>query len=239
MPFVGLLWAMASDRSRRVDEAHERLRALQHERRRVQAAWQRVGDAFASNLDLGALLEIVTRAASEALDGEAGQASAVRDGRATATLLSEVPSATQALGLAQETALVRGDAVAAVQEGAVHAIAGVVGGSSEPGGMVSIARGRPFSPDEHAVLAHLCEQAGVSAANAVRHERLQETRRACATRCSTTRSPAWPTGRCSATASTTPCAAARRRSARWCSSWTSTASSSSTTRWATTPATSC
>ena len=65
-------------------------------------------------------------------------------------------------------------------------------------------------------------------------------RRACATRCSTTRSPAWPTGRCSATASTTPCAVTPAgRSARSCSSWTSTASSSSTTRWATTPATSC
>jgi hypothetical protein len=35
---------------------------------------QRVGDALASNLDLEALLELVGRAATEALDGERGRA---------------------------------------------------------------------------------------------------------------------------------------------------------------------
>ena len=64
--------SMAADRSRRIEHAHERLEALNREKRRREAAVQRLGDAFATNLDRDAVLELVGRSATEALDGEAG-----------------------------------------------------------------------------------------------------------------------------------------------------------------------
>ena len=44
LPLVGLLAAMAADRSRRISSAHGRLEALRHERRRREAAVLRVGE---------------------------------------------------------------------------------------------------------------------------------------------------------------------------------------------------
>jgi diguanylate cyclase (GGDEF)-like protein len=52
LPLVALLSAMSADRSRRIGQAHERLGALNRERRRREEAVQRVGDALASNLEL-------------------------------------------------------------------------------------------------------------------------------------------------------------------------------------------
>ena len=77
LPLVALLSAMSADRSRRIAQAWERLEALNRERHRREAAVQRVGEALASNLDLDGLLELVGRAATEALDGERGRAVAV------------------------------------------------------------------------------------------------------------------------------------------------------------------
>ena len=74
VPLVALLSAMSADRSRRIAQAWERLEALNRERHRREAAVQRVGEALASNLDLEGLLELVGRAATEALDGERGRA---------------------------------------------------------------------------------------------------------------------------------------------------------------------
>src|SRR3954465_107519 len=79
-PLVMLLGHMARDRERRIARAHERLQALERERARLRVAVHRIGDAFASNLDLDALLQIVTRAGVDALDADAGRASADRGG---------------------------------------------------------------------------------------------------------------------------------------------------------------
>src|SRR4051794_22235337 len=80
-PLVMLLGHMARDREHRIARAHERLQALERERARLRVAVHRIGDAFASNLDLDALLQIVTRAGVDALDADAGRASVDRGGR--------------------------------------------------------------------------------------------------------------------------------------------------------------
>ena len=119
LPVVGLLAAMAADRTRKVATAHDRLRALEHERRRLRSAVQSVGDAFASNLNLDALLRIVTGAALEALDGAAGRAIVVDGGRAVAReSFRDAPEALAALAAAERRLLASND-TACVEEGGI------------------------------------------------------------------------------------------------------------------------
>jgi diguanylate cyclase (GGDEF)-like protein len=168
LPLVGLLAAMAADRSRRINDAHDRLEALGVERRRREAAVLRVGDALASNLDLDALLELVGRAATEALDADAGRARA-----AGAAAAPEGPGAA-ALALAERVALAGAGGAADVQQGGQHAIAGVIGEPSEPTGVIAVARATPFSAEERSLLVYLCGQAAVSAGNLAQHDLLRD-----------------------------------------------------------------
>jgi len=73
VPLALLLWMLARDRSRRIEQAHARLKLLERERRRLQSAVRRLGDAFAAKLELDALLEILLHGTLEALDGAAGR----------------------------------------------------------------------------------------------------------------------------------------------------------------------
>ena len=168
LPVLGLLVVMARDRRHRIARAHDRLVALEHERLRLRGAIERVGDAFASSLDIDALLEIVTRAAMEALDAEAARANFPHAERASRQLglldSDEVRSALVAAA---------GDDGPVVERAGVHALAGRIGPDGYPIAVVSVARRREFSDDERQTFDHLCEQATVSAANAVRHEQLQ------------------------------------------------------------------
>jgi len=59
LPLVFLLWLLARDRSQRIDQAHHRLKLVEHERARLQVAVRRLGDAFAAKLELRGLLEIL------------------------------------------------------------------------------------------------------------------------------------------------------------------------------------
>jgi diguanylate cyclase (GGDEF)-like protein len=167
VPLVALLSAMAADRSRRINSAHDRLEALRLERRRRDAAVLRVGDALASNLDLDALLELVGRAATEALDGEAGRARTVEaespcDGPVEAALRGAEERAVAASGIAE------------AELAGHHAIAGLIGSAADPIGVISVARTTPFTAEEHSLLVYLCGQAAVSASNVARHELLRD-----------------------------------------------------------------
>ena len=73
VPLVFLLWLLARDRSQRIDQAHHRLKLVEHERARLQIAVRRLGDAFAAKLDLTGLLEILLTGSLEALDAAAGR----------------------------------------------------------------------------------------------------------------------------------------------------------------------
>ena len=175
LPLLVLAAAAAHDRTRRIERAHGRLEALQRERHRLRLAVQRIGDAFASNLDVDALLHIVTHAAVEALDADGGRASVYRgDGRRLLrrATVKDVAALEGALERAARDALALGRP-AQIRCAAGTALACPVGEGALTTGVVSLARrGEGFADDERALLAYLCEQAGVATGNVVRHETL-------------------------------------------------------------------
>lgn len=174
---VAVLAVLARDRNQRIDQAHERLEALQRERRRLQVAVHRIGDAFASKLDLDALLSITTRAAVEAIDADGGRAGAHQGpGRRLVrrATVHEDADLEPALRASENGALDRGEPSVAMVDG-VWALAAPVRApeGNRAAGMISVARrGSAFLGEERDLLIHLCEQAGVAAANIDRHETL-------------------------------------------------------------------
>jgi diguanylate cyclase (GGDEF)-like protein len=72
-PLALLLWLLARDRHRRIEQAHHRLKLLEHGRGRLQSAVRRLGDAFAAKLELDALLDILLHGAIDAVDAAAGR----------------------------------------------------------------------------------------------------------------------------------------------------------------------
>lgn len=159
--------------SRQLELRQEQLR---QERSRLEGSIRRIGETFASNLDAGALLEIVVRTAADVLPADCGQASVhERDGQwhqraATGNLagfqeaIREVEAA--ALRSNQPENLV----------GEHNALAVPLTGAQGRGavlGMVTVARrGRSFSENEREVFDYLACQATVSLENVGRHELL-------------------------------------------------------------------
>ena len=72
LPLAALLFLLARERHKRIEQAQHRLQVAVRERSRLQSAVRRMGDAFAAKLDLDALLEIMLRGSIEAVDAEAG-----------------------------------------------------------------------------------------------------------------------------------------------------------------------
>ena len=72
-PLALLLWLLSRDRHRRIEQAHHRLKLLEHERGRLQSAVRRLGDAFAAKLELDALLDILLHGAIHSVDAAAGR----------------------------------------------------------------------------------------------------------------------------------------------------------------------
>jgi diguanylate cyclase (GGDEF)-like protein len=174
LPIVGLLSRVERDRNARIAHAHERLEALQRERGRLQIAVQRIGDAFASNLDLDALLELVTRASVEAVDADGGRASArPAPGREAVRRMAvhDDPRADPVLGSAERAALATGLPTYLARDG-LHAAACPVGDRRVPVAVVSLVRDHAFTDADRALFEHLCGQAGIAALNVQRHERL-------------------------------------------------------------------
>src|SRR4051794_25782097 len=172
-PLVMLLGHMARDRERRIARAHERLQALERERRRLRLAVHRIGDAFASNLDLEALLQIVTRAAVEALDAGAGRASVTRGPRLVPRVqVNEQAVLQRVIDAAEQAAVHRGELVG-IGEDAIWALSAPLRVGLASAAAVTVARrGEPFAEQERELFAHLCAQASVSAANVDRHHAL-------------------------------------------------------------------
>src|SRR4051812_21164773 len=76
VPLLVLLAIFATDRRRRIDHAVARLDELELERAKLQGAIRHVGQAFASNLNRGALLALVVDTAVDVLDAACGHATA-------------------------------------------------------------------------------------------------------------------------------------------------------------------
>jgi diguanylate cyclase (GGDEF)-like protein len=147
---------------------------LNHERKRLGKAMDRIGKTFGSTLDRQALLENFVRAAHEGLDGDGARATLQRsDGvpleePATAGALVGLESAIHA---AESGALESGyptevsvEDVSAVAQPLLAEAGGITG-------VVAVARrGRPFTSEERDDLRNLTTQAAVSLANVSLHE---------------------------------------------------------------------
>jgi diguanylate cyclase (GGDEF)-like protein len=176
IPLVGLFAYTARDRLQGVERAHTRLEDLRRERHRLRLAVRRVGDAFASNLDLDALLRIVLHAGVEALDGDAGRASGVAGpGRPASRTTVDGGKATALLARAETFARQSERPVECSARGQV-ALACRIEAGDEIVGIVGVSRGsdHPFDDEERGLLAYLCAQAGVAATNVLRHEALHQ-----------------------------------------------------------------
>jgi len=160
--------------SRQLELRQEQLR---QERSRLEGSIRRIGETFASNLDAGALLEIVVRTAADVLPADCGQASVhERDGQwhqraATGNLagfqeaIREVEAA--ALRSNQPENLVGEHNALAVP------LTGTQGREAVLGIVTVARRGRPFSENEREVFDYLACQATVSLENVGRHEALR------------------------------------------------------------------
>jgi diguanylate cyclase (GGDEF)-like protein len=154
------------------EELQGRLQELQTERLRLENAMRRLGEAFASNLDRGAILEIALRTVTDGVDADGGRAVLVggeevaREGEPAglAELVGEVESEALASGEARETTTDAGTALA-------HPLAAAGGGLA---GCVSVwRRTGAFSEGERDLFHYLAGQAAVSLDNVALHETVQ------------------------------------------------------------------
>ncbi len=151
-----------------------RVNQLERERGRVQSSLLRLGKAFAANLDRDTLVDLVVESAVDGLTADSGRALMPTgpDGAPqTRGSVGAVLDAWDALGEVEQRALSSGGS-AAVSLGGLHAIAEPmqVERGDGPMGVISVARTRPFEPEERELLRYLTDQAAVSLRNVGRHE---------------------------------------------------------------------
>src|SRR5262249_4862457 len=73
VPLLALFSALAHDRNARIEEAVARLDQLRIQQARLDRAIYRIGEAFASNLDRQALVELMLRPARESVEAQHGR----------------------------------------------------------------------------------------------------------------------------------------------------------------------
>ena len=176
VPLNGVLLLLSRDRSARIEQAQRRLELVAHQRTRLQAAVQRLGDAFAAKLDLEALTDIVLRGLIEALDADAGQLKLsgpldprVLEVACTARVAPALEAATEATHADEQPCQ--------LERGGVWALALPFGFATDIGrarGALAVARrDRAFSDDERGVMLGLVERARQAAADIVAHQVLR------------------------------------------------------------------
>jgi diguanylate cyclase (GGDEF)-like protein len=175
LPLGALLFLLAREGRRRIEQAQHRLEVAVRERARLQSAVHRMGDAFAAKLDLDALVDIMLRGSIEALDAEAGcLALGEREPR---RLPEDSPTELGlALGAAGEAARTTG-APQQIEARTVWALAVpfAVEGQRGMSGAVCIARReRRFQTDEIELLTQLVAKAQTAAAEILGHHALRE-----------------------------------------------------------------
>ena len=174
LPLVALVAHSARDRTERIEQLGVRLKAVQQERQRLQVAVKRIGDAFASKLDLDSLVSILAGAAVEALDAEAGRGKLV-DSRST-RLSFAINDDSLLLGplLAEaEGGALEHPAIVEAHDQAGWALAAPINTAAGIAAVVSVARSSaPFSEAERDLIDYLCQQAAISAGDIAYHEKL-------------------------------------------------------------------
>ena len=179
LPLLALLAAFAADRRSRIEEGIRRLDALRQERARLEGALRRIGDAFASNLDRDALLELALRTILEALDADRAQvisADAPATAPATATAAGDdgclEPTLADAAAAARTTAAVA-DCARPPCFGLGLRLHDPAAEGEAVAALVVARRDRPFGDDERGLFGYLVNQASVALTNVELHDRLR------------------------------------------------------------------
>jgi diguanylate cyclase (GGDEF)-like protein len=157
-----------------------RLGDLRRERVRFARSLRRLGEAFASNLDREALLEIVVETAVDTLSADGGQASVRERPDVSPTVVASKGSpneCAEAVQQAQEAVLARNEMIAVETEHG-HAmgypleenVAGEEGHGTNIGLVLVWRAGSPFTLNERELFEYLAAQAAVSVENVGRHE---------------------------------------------------------------------
>lgn len=176
LPLVVLLWALARDRSQRIEKAHHRLKLVERERARLQSAVRRLGDAFAAKLELRALLEILLHGSIEALDAGAGRLE-LRGGPSPVRMSVGVDDRLLEL---DNQARWEGSTMSPVQTGAggewrLNAPIRISARPTRITGSLSLVRsGRAFDADEIALICELIGKAELAAAEIIAHHAIRE-----------------------------------------------------------------
>ncbi len=174
LPLVSLLRLLGRDRTRRIDQAHQRLRLVEHERGRLQSAVRRLGDAFAAKLDLERLLEILLEGSLEALDASAGRitldsAPSARDLTAGTAELLDVLDRHPGAESAQPDRLTQ-----VCDQDIWTANLGMRIGAASSALVQFVREGRAFEDDEIAMTVELIAKAELSAAEILAVDSIRE-----------------------------------------------------------------
>jgi diguanylate cyclase (GGDEF)-like protein len=174
-PLLALFAALAYDRNARIEEAVARLDQLRVQRARLDRAIHRIGEAFASNLDRQALVELMLRTAVESVEAQHGRVTlATRTIEWAAQAGPGTPSA--ALDEAEHRAR-RNGRLSAVHDGETAAIAYPLIGhdaAATDNGVLAIARrGGEFMREERALFGYLAQQTAIAMENVALHDRLR------------------------------------------------------------------
>jgi diguanylate cyclase (GGDEF)-like protein len=151
-----------------------RLEQIGTQQERLEISMRRIGETFASNLDRDALLDIVVHAAKDGVGATGGRARLrTEDGT-----LKEVVEAGSLDGMMEamllsETEVLRSGVPNGTTSGRASALSHPLRGDDGTGligGVVSVAREEPFSPEERDLFNYLVGQAAVSLENVGLHE---------------------------------------------------------------------
>jgi diguanylate cyclase (GGDEF)-like protein len=175
LPLVLLLWLLARDRSKRIDQAYARLKLVEHQRGRLRAAVGRLGDAFAAKLELHALLGTLLHGSLEAVDADAGWltlsgldgGSDLRAGDTEA--LRRLEAAPRVTGPPGH----RG-AVADQELWTIAVPISIPGAETIEGALCFARRARSFGVDEVATVDALVAKAQLAAGEILAHQQLRE-----------------------------------------------------------------
>ncbi len=171
--------ALGAEFNSMAQQLEGRLEELAQQRTRLENQLRRIGEAFASNLDRDALLEIAVRTTVDGVAADGGRATLRSDPEKAP---EERARTGDPAGLAEVVAQVEGEVMASGQPREVatdsgsalgHPLRGAVG-REEVEGVVSVwRRDRPFAPSERELFHYLAAQAGVSIENVELHETVQ------------------------------------------------------------------
>ena len=151
-----------------------RLEQIGTQQERLEISMRRIGETFASNLDRDALLDIVVHAAKDGVGATGGRARM----RGEDGTLKEVVEAGSLDGMMEamllaETEVLRSGVPHTNTSGTASALSHPLRGDGDTpgliGGVVSVARAEPFSPEERDLFNYLVGQAAVSLENVGLH----------------------------------------------------------------------